>query len=186
MHPTKPATALTAIRYLPAPATTTGIRKGYFDHYGGAFRPTEDQVKTLLADGAVTIDCTNEEVSHADKTYGLLASGYTIGAVQGNRPAAATVEVSVTPRPMWRSIIPTRQRRTPSRRPRRAQRLPLVYNKTAKAWQVKVARRPSNIRSSVRRRFPNIPFPMMPTVLSRAARGGDAASPMHRAAKLPF
>ena len=59
--------------------------------------PTEDQVKTLLADGAVTIDCTNEEVSHADKTYGLLAGGYTIGAVQGNSTSGYTVEVSVTP-----------------------------------------------------------------------------------------
>ncbi len=58
--------------------------------------PTDDQVKDLLADKAVTIDCTNKDVEHADKTYGLLG-GYIIGEVQGNETDGYTVDVTVAP-----------------------------------------------------------------------------------------
>lgn len=58
--------------------------------------PTDDQVKDLLADKAVTIDCTNKDVEHADKTYRLLG-GYIIGEVQGNETDGYTVDVTVAP-----------------------------------------------------------------------------------------
>lgn len=58
--------------------------------------PTDDQVKDLLADNAVTIDCINEDVDHADKTYGLLGE-YTIGEVQGDETDGYTVDVTVAP-----------------------------------------------------------------------------------------
>ena len=58
--------------------------------------PTDDQVKDLLADNAVTIDCTNKDVEHANKTYGLLGQ-YTIGEVQGNETDGYTVVVTVAP-----------------------------------------------------------------------------------------
>lgn len=59
-------------------------------------KPTDDQVKDLLADNAVTIDCTNKDVEHADKTYGLLGE-YTIGEVQGDETDGYTVDVTVAP-----------------------------------------------------------------------------------------
>ena len=58
--------------------------------------PTDNQVKDLLADKAVIIDCINEDVDHADKTYGLLGE-YTIGEVQGNETDGYTVDVTVAP-----------------------------------------------------------------------------------------
>lgn len=33
---------------------------------------------SILPDGAVTIDCTNEQADHADKTYSLIADTYTV------------------------------------------------------------------------------------------------------------
>lgn len=59
-------------------------------------KPTDDQVEVLLKDNAVTIDCTNKDVDHADKTYGLLGE-YTIGEVQGNETDGYTVDVTVAP-----------------------------------------------------------------------------------------
>lgn len=59
-------------------------------------KPTDDQVKDLLADNAVTIDCTNKDVEHANKTYGLLGQ-YTIGDVEGNETDGYTVDVTVAP-----------------------------------------------------------------------------------------
>lgn len=59
-------------------------------------KPTDDQVEVLLKDNAVTIDCTNKDVDHADKTYGLLGE-YIIGEVQGNETDGYTVDVTVAP-----------------------------------------------------------------------------------------
>ena len=59
-------------------------------------KPTDDQVKDLLADNAVTIDCTNKDVEHVDKTYGLLGQ-YTIGDVTGNETDGYRVDITVEP-----------------------------------------------------------------------------------------
>lgn len=61
-------------------------------------KPDDDTVKDLLANGAVTIDCTNSyAVGHADRTYGLLAGSYTVGSVQGNATSGYTCTVTVDP-----------------------------------------------------------------------------------------
>lgn len=38
----------------------------------------KEEDNTILPDGAVTIDCTNEQANHADKTYSLIADTYTV------------------------------------------------------------------------------------------------------------
>ncbi|MFQ9908013.1 MAG: S-layer homology domain-containing protein [Acutalibacter sp.] len=38
----------------------------------------KEEDNTILPDGAVTIDCTNEQADHADKTYSLIAGTYTV------------------------------------------------------------------------------------------------------------
>ena len=59
-------------------------------------KPSDDAVKTLLGD-VVTIDCTNNKVTHEDKTYGLLPGGFSVGDVEGNKEDGYTVNVTVTP-----------------------------------------------------------------------------------------
>lgn len=58
--------------------------------------PTSDEVTKLL-NNAVKVDCTNTEVSHADKTYGLINESFTIGNVEGNADSGYTVKVTVKP-----------------------------------------------------------------------------------------
>ncbi|GEM_PF-2276284 len=58
--------------------------------------PTSDEVTKLL-NNAVRVDCTNTEVSHADKTYGLINESFTIGNVEGNADSGYTVKVTVKP-----------------------------------------------------------------------------------------
>ena len=38
----------------------------------------KEEDNTILPDGAVTIDCTNKQADHADKTYSLIAGTYTV------------------------------------------------------------------------------------------------------------
>lgn len=38
----------------------------------------KEEDNTILPDGAVTIDCTNEQADHVDKTYSLIAGTYTV------------------------------------------------------------------------------------------------------------
>ena len=45
-------------------------------------KPTDEEVGDLLAAGAVTIDCVNDEAGHEDKTYTPIADSYTIGEVE--------------------------------------------------------------------------------------------------------
>lgn len=59
-------------------------------------KPTDDQVKDLLVENAVTIDCINDKVNHADKTYGLLGE-YTIGEVTGDETKGYKVDITVEP-----------------------------------------------------------------------------------------
>ena len=61
-------------------------------------KPDKPTVEGLLVDSAVTINCINEDASHADKakTYSLL-DGYTIGDVEGNETDGYTVDVTVAP-----------------------------------------------------------------------------------------
>ena len=58
--------------------------------------PTDDQVKELLKDNAVTIECINNKVDHADRTYGLLGE-YTIGEVTGDETKGYKVDITVEP-----------------------------------------------------------------------------------------
>ena len=60
--------------------------------------PDGPTVEELLAEGAVTVDCVNAEVGHADRTYGLLPGGYAVGAVMGTDGAYRCL-VTVTPDP---------------------------------------------------------------------------------------
>lgn len=59
-------------------------------------KPTDDQVKDLLVDNAVTIDCINDKVTHDDRTYGLLGE-YTIGEVTGDETKGYKVDITVEP-----------------------------------------------------------------------------------------
>lgn len=47
-------------------------------------KPTVPEIEDLLADGAVTIGCINEDVNHIEKTYGPLEGSYLIGDVVEN------------------------------------------------------------------------------------------------------
>ena len=61
-------------------------------------KPSDDEVKTLLGGVyVVTIDCTNDKVTHENKTYGLLTGGFSVGDVEGDKENGYTVNVTVTP-----------------------------------------------------------------------------------------
>ena len=56
-------------------------------------KPSDDAVKSLLGN-AVTVDCINSSVDHADQTYPLLDGSFTVGDVQGSAsPYTCTVTV---------------------------------------------------------------------------------------------
>ena len=57
--------------------------------------PTENDLGILLAGNAVKIDCVNTEVSHEDKTYGLISGTYSIGNVIGDATNGYTCTVTV-------------------------------------------------------------------------------------------
>ena len=59
--------------------------------------PTPDEVKALLGDDAVLIDCVNEDADHADKTYALVDGAFTIDPVEGDETNGYTCSVTVTP-----------------------------------------------------------------------------------------
>ncbi|MGN0628077.1 MAG: hypothetical protein ACI4IW_00395 [Oscillospiraceae bacterium] len=65
-------------------------------------KPTDDEVKKLLANGAVTIQCKNGDVDHADATYGLLPNSenkndsYSIGTV-AEKDGVYTCVITVYP-----------------------------------------------------------------------------------------
>lgn len=59
--------------------------------------PTPDEVKALLGDDAVLIDCVNEDADHADKTYALVDGAFTINPVEGDETNGYTCSVTVTP-----------------------------------------------------------------------------------------
>ena len=47
-------------------------------------KPSGDDIKNLLGDDVVTVDCINTSVNHADRTYPLLDDSFTVGDVQGS------------------------------------------------------------------------------------------------------
>ena len=59
-------------------------------------KPSDDAVEALLG-GVVTIDCTNNKVTHEDKTYGLLTGGFSVGDVEGNKETGYTCDITVNP-----------------------------------------------------------------------------------------
>ena len=56
--------------------------------------PGDDDLNTILGNNVVTVECTNSDVSHADKTYGLIKDGYTL-------PLAVTGDADTG----WRCVI---------------------------------------------------------------------------------
>ena len=57
--------------------------------------PSQEKLVELLGETAVTIDCVNTGVSHADKTYGPLDGGFTVGDVEGNAEDGYTCTVTI-------------------------------------------------------------------------------------------
>ena len=60
-------------------------------------QPTYDEILEATPQGAVTIDCTNAEVEHENKTYDIEKGAYTLGAVNdadGNGIYTVDVQVS--------------------------------------------------------------------------------------------
>ncbi|MDO5412449.1 MAG: InlB B-repeat-containing protein [bacterium] len=62
-------------------------------------KPTNDKVKSLLGETAVTIDCVNANFSHANETYGLLDGSFTVGDVEENVTDLFTCTVTIQARP---------------------------------------------------------------------------------------
>ena len=58
-------------------------------------KPTNNAVKTLLGEAAVTIDCVNTGVSHGDETYGLIDGSFTVGNVEENATGLFTCTVTI-------------------------------------------------------------------------------------------
>ncbi len=67
----------------------------YYDRTVAPNKPTENEVKNLLGNNAVKIDCLNTEVVHEDRTYGLMDNTFTIGSVTGNSSSGYTCTVAV-------------------------------------------------------------------------------------------
>ena len=51
----------------------------------------------LTGKEAVKVHCTNDNANHADKSYGLMHDGYTVGEVQGDKESGYTCEITVEP-----------------------------------------------------------------------------------------
>ena len=51
----------------------------------------------LTGKEAVKVHCTNDNANHADKSYGLMHDGYTVGEVQGDKENGYTCEITVEP-----------------------------------------------------------------------------------------
>ena len=51
----------------------------------------------LTGKEAVKVQCTNDKANHADKSYGLMHDGYTVGEVQGDKENGYTCEITVEP-----------------------------------------------------------------------------------------
>lgn len=60
-------------------------------------QPTYDEILEATPQGAVTIDCTNAEVEHENKTYDIEKGAYTLGAVNdADGDSIYTVDVQVS------------------------------------------------------------------------------------------
>ena len=51
----------------------------------------------LTGEEAVKVHCTNDKANHADKSYGLMHDGYTVGDVEGNATSGYTCDITVKP-----------------------------------------------------------------------------------------
>ena len=47
-------------------------------------KPSEEDIKNLLVENVVKVDCINSSVVHADETYSLLDGSFSVGDVQGS------------------------------------------------------------------------------------------------------
>lgn len=62
--------------------------------------PSDSELKGLLENNAVTVDCINEQVNHGGNdpiTYGLLENSYTTGTVTGSSSSGYTYTITVNP-----------------------------------------------------------------------------------------
>ena len=60
--------------------------------------PGDEDLKDILGNSVVTVDCTNSDASHDDKTYGLIKDGYTLpSAVTGNATDGWTYVITLVP-----------------------------------------------------------------------------------------
>ena len=105
----------------------------------GPEAPAEEELAELLEGNAVKIDCTNEAVSHADRTYGLLAGGYTAGAVQGDAQSGYTCTVTVSPAKYVEQYgKDTGAAHVLAPESQGSREIVLEYDQDAKAWRVQV------------------------------------------------
>ena len=58
-------------------------------------KPTNDDVSDLLGNAAVKIDCVNADMSHEDKTYGLIDGSFTVGDAEENDAGGYTCTVTI-------------------------------------------------------------------------------------------
>ena len=61
-------------------------------------KPTDDALKNLFGQ-TIMVRCNNSEATHEDRTYGLLAGGYTIGEVTGDAASGYTCTITVSAAP---------------------------------------------------------------------------------------
>lgn len=61
--------------------------------------PNSNTVEKLLDDGAVKVDCINDNVVHEDAMYGLFPDSYVIGNVAGDETSGYTCDITVQPDP---------------------------------------------------------------------------------------
>ena len=62
--------------------------------------PSDSELKGLLENNAVTVDCINEQVNHGSNnpiTYGLLSGSYTKGTITGDSSSGYTYTITVNP-----------------------------------------------------------------------------------------
>ena len=110
----------------------------------GPEAPAEEELAELLEGNAVKIDCTNEAVSHADRTYGLLAGGYTAGAVQGDAQSGYTCTVTVSPAKYVEQYgKDTGAAHVLAPESQGSREIVLEYDQDAKAWRVQADTAPA-------------------------------------------
>ena len=96
--------------------------------------PNSNTVEKLLDDGAVKVDCINNNVVHEDAMYGLFPDSYTIGDVEGGETSGYTCDITVQPGPYVRAYNKTLEGHTLDPDDQTSETITLTWDTDSNSW----------------------------------------------------